>query len=146
MPSFVSSEVAQAGRGVNTLKARVDAIEEGDDMVNMVRASAREYVNHMTELNLELARAWNAEERVKALKMAIQCSKLLSDSATPQFYPSMFVLVTEILDTFGRLVFERIKQKGLTPQGMRKTKMEEFGPSDVTDEVRVICSDVYASW
>lgn len=27
MPSFVSSEVAQAGRGGNTLKARVDAIE-----------------------------------------------------------------------------------------------------------------------
>lgn len=109
-------------------------------MVSMVRANARDYVNHMTDLNTELARAWNAEERVKALKMAIQCSKLLADSATPQFYPSMFVLVTEILDTFGRLVFERIKQKGLTSQGMKKTKVEEFGPGDVTDEVRFVLS------
>eukprot|EP00960_Hanusia_phi_P074403 768231-Hanusia_phi.AAC.6 len=77
----------------------------------MVRYNAREYVTKMTELNEELARAWNKEERVKALKMAIQCSKLLGDTSTPQFYPSLFVLVTEILDTFGRLVFERIKQK-----------------------------------
>ena len=142
MPSFVSREVAQAGRGGNTLKARVDAIsEEGDDLVSMVRANAREYVKHMTDLNQELAKAWNAAERVKALKMGIQCSKLLSDSATPQFYPSMFVLVTEILDTFGGLVFERIKEKGLTAAGQRKKRVEEFGPEDVTEEARETCKN-----
>ena len=95
MPSFVSVEVAKASRGGNTLKARVDSIDDGgEDEVSMVRCNAREYVTHMTELNEELIRAWNSEERVKALKMAIQCSKLLADSSTPQFYPSLFVLVT----------------------------------------------------
>ena len=28
------------------------------------------------------------------------------------FYPSKFVLITDILDKFGRLVFERIADKG----------------------------------
>ncbi|EKX33751.1 hypothetical protein GUITHDRAFT_120018 [Guillardia theta CCMP2712] len=132
MPSFVSVEVAKAGRGANTLKARLDSIDDGDNEVSMVRYNAREYVTKMTELNEELARAWNKEERVKALKMAIQCSKLLGDSSTPQFYPSLFVLVTEILDTFGRLVFERIKQKGLTPEGKAKTRVEDFWYDQLT--------------
>lgn len=30
-----------------------------------------------------------------------QCSKLLSDTSVIQFYPSKFVLITDILDTFG---------------------------------------------
>jgi hypothetical protein len=140
MPSFVSSEVAKASRGGNTLKARVDSIDDSrDDEVSMVRYNAREYVTHMTELNEELIRAWNNEERVKALKMAIQCSRLLADSSTPQFYPSLFVLVTEVLDSFGRLVFERIKQKGLTASGKKKVLVQEFEPADVTEEARETC-------
>lgn len=31
----------------------------------------------------------------------LQCSKLLSDTTVIQFYPSKFVLITDILDTFG---------------------------------------------
>ena len=34
-----------------------------------------------------------------------QCSKLLADISVIQFYPSKFVLVTDILDTFGRVFF-----------------------------------------
>jgi len=58
-----------------------------------------------------------------------------------QFYPSLFVLVTEILDTFGRLVFERIKQKGLTPEGKLKMRVQDFGPRDVTEEARETCKN-----
>jgi hypothetical protein len=124
MPSFVSVEVAKAGRGAG-LQARVQAIEDtADDEVSMVRYNAREYVTNMTTLNEELARAWNNEERVKALKMAIECARLLANTSTPQFYPSLFVLVTEILDTFGSLVFERIKQKGLTAEGRAKKRVQ----------------------
>ena len=142
MPSFVSVEVAKAARGSNALQARVQAIDDSaEDEVSMVRWNAREYITHMTALNDELSRAWNNEERVKALKMAIENARMLSTTSVPQFYPSLFVLVTEILDTFGRLVFERIKQKGLTPQGKLKTRVQDFGPRDVTEEARETCKN-----
>jgi len=38
-----------------------------------------------------------------------QCAKMLSDTSVIKFYPSKFVLITELLDTFGRLVFERLR-------------------------------------
>lgn len=36
-------------------------------------------------------------------KFALQCAKLLADVSVIQFYPSKFVLITDILDTFGEL-------------------------------------------
>ncbi len=78
-----------------------------------VTLCARMYVARMNESNEELKLAWAAEQRVRALKMAISCAKMLGDASVPHFYPTAFVLATEILDTFGDLVFERIKSKGM---------------------------------
>jgi len=63
------------------------------------------------ELNTSLIQAWQEDQRVKSLKIVIQCAKLLSDISVIQFYPSKFVLITDVLDTFGRLVYDRIIDK-----------------------------------
>jgi hypothetical protein len=43
---------------------------------------------------------------------------MLGDSVeVAQFFPSKFVLVTDVLDTFGRLVFERLKKKSTIYDG-----------------------------
>lgn len=73
--------------------------------------SQAEYMSRIEQLNKELVSAWYSEQRVKALKIAIQCAKLLADTDVLRFYPSKFVLITDILDTFGQLVYDRLRMK-----------------------------------
>lgn len=91
---------------------QLDCIEEGSQKKTYL--SQIEYMAQIEQLSKELVTAWNTNQRVKALKIAIQCAKFLSDTDVLNFYPSKFVLVTEILDTFGNLVYERLHRKSET--------------------------------
>jgi hypothetical protein len=108
---------------VDKTQQRLAQIEQSENSVEKtLQMSQKEYEKHLQKLHDELIVAWNSEERVKSLKIAIQVSfrfpllipqaaKLLGDTSVIKFYPSKFVLATEILDTFGRLVYERISKK-----------------------------------
>lgn len=88
---------------------QLDYFEEGSQ--KKLDLSQSEYIGRIEQLNKELVIAWNSEQRVKALKIAIQCAKLLADTDVLPFYPSKFVLITDILDIFGQLVYERLRTK-----------------------------------
>jgi hypothetical protein len=75
--------------------------------------SQHEYIAHMEDQHTKLKEAWGANGRILTLKIAIQCAKLLGDTSVPTFYPSMYSLLTMVLDTFGDLVFQRIKSRGI---------------------------------
>ena len=95
-------------------RGRLDELEnsEAEGQRNLLLLTCSEYTQHVRQLNELLTEAWQAQERVKAVKLAIQNAKLLSDATVLQFYPSMFVLVTDLLDNFAKLVFDRIKERG----------------------------------
>jgi len=114
--NFLEEEKVQAPKAVDTAKSRLEELEaEAAEALaaSKINMSQKEYIAHIEEQHDRLKQAWEAGERVLSLKIAIQCAKLLGDSSVPQFYPSMYVLLTDILDTFGDLVFERIKSKGV---------------------------------
>ena len=113
---------------------QLDDLEEGS-VKETLNLSQVEYLRKIEELNQNLISHWDNDQRVKALKIAIQvpregggggvnleilrentpcgsltaihrcvlfqCSKLLIDTKVIQFYPSKFVLITDILDNFG---------------------------------------------
>jgi hypothetical protein len=87
------------------------AVSVQGSMQEILNLSQQDYVKRIDELNTQMISAWDQDQRVKALKIAIQAAKLLADMSVIQFYPSKFVLITDILDTFGRLVFDRIRSK-----------------------------------
>ena len=126
---------------VKTRLEQLDDFEEGS-VKEMLNLSQTEYVNRIEQLNSTLLSAWNADQRVKSLKIAIQCAKLIGDISVLQFYPSQFVLITDILDNFGKLVFERILDKSITvtagsntPQPLQKN----FTPEEVPETAKETC-------
>lgn len=111
--SFLGAEnIVRNQTQVEKVKHRLEQLDDFQDIHYMQNLTQQEYVSKIQQLNVELISAWKTDQRVKSLKIAIQCSKLLADgSSVLQFYPSKFVLVTDILDTFGKLVYDRLKSK-----------------------------------
>ncbi|EEC15414.1 esophageal cancer associated protein, putative, partial [Ixodes scapularis] len=98
---MVKTQSAVTDKVKNRLE-QLDDFEEGS-VKEMLNLSQQEYVTRIEELNQALGESWEQDQRVKALKIAIQCAKLLVDTSVIQFYPSKFVLITDILDNFGKL-------------------------------------------
>jgi hypothetical protein len=120
--------------------ARVESLM-GAGGQGTLELSQKEYMDHIQKLHKELTVAWNSTEKVLSLKLAIQCAKLMADVDVPHFYPSCFVLVTEILDTFGTLVYDRIKAKAEeggsgVPAGKLK---HDWMSTDIPAEAKETC-------
>ncbi|XP_037318819.2 VPS35 endosomal protein-sorting factor-like isoform X2 [Pungitius pungitius] len=130
-PSPGSSAVSEK---VRTRLEELDDLEEGSQK-ELLNLSQQDYANRIEELNQSLKEAWASDQKVKALKIVIQCSKLLSDTSVIQFYPSKFVLITDILDTFGRLVYDRIWTMCSDPQPLP----DSFTVDDVNDTAKETC-------
>ncbi|XP_029953545.1 VPS35 endosomal protein sorting factor-like [Salarias fasciatus] len=130
-PSPGTSAVSEK---VRTRLEELDDLEEGSQR-ELLNLSQQDYANRIEELNQSLKEAWSSDQKVKALKIVIQCSKLLSDTSVIQFYPSKFVLITDILDTFGRLVFDRIWTMCSDPRPLP----DNFTVEDVNDTAKETC-------
>ncbi|XP_074593816.1 VPS35 endosomal protein-sorting factor-like [Brevipalpus obovatus] len=95
------------------VKHRLEQLDDFEEssLKEVFDLTQQEYFNRIEVLNQALKDSWDSDQRVRALKIAIQCAKLLADVSVIQFYPSKFVLVTDILDNFGNLVYKRISCK-----------------------------------
>ncbi|KAF2363155.1 hypothetical protein FHG87_006093 [Trinorchestia longiramus] len=67
-----------------------------------------QFVEWLDAAKNQLKHLWNADQRSLALKLTIQCVRLLSVSAPVEFYGTKFVLITELLDTLAHLVQGRL--------------------------------------
>ncbi|XP_065749489.1 VPS35 endosomal protein-sorting factor-like isoform X4 [Phocoena phocoena] len=139
---FMGSEKGKAGTAISAMSEKVrtrleelDDFEEGSQK-ELLNLTQQDYVNRIEELNQSLKDAWASDQKVKALKIVIQCSKLLSDTSVIQFYPSKFVLITDILDTFGKLVYERIFSMCMDNHSILP---DHFSPENVNDTAKETC-------
>jgi hypothetical protein len=136
----VSISLDRAKNRLESLEAKVERDDAGGAGQQM---TTQQYSKMVKRLNADLAKAWARNERVSALKNAIRCSKMLGDVSVPGFYPTMFVLITDVLDTFSDLVFARILAKAREPAmrggPLRHIDAVAFTARDISDEAKETC-------
>ncbi|XP_001604914.2 VPS35 endosomal protein sorting factor-like [Nasonia vitripennis] len=142
----VIMKVQPSGSLVDKVKTRLEQLDDFEDgsVRQMHGLSQQEYMARIEQLNNELVNAWHSDHRVKALKIAIQCAKLLVDTSVISFYPSKYVLVTDILDIFGKLVYERLKVKAeyIKPGSKTPTSLpDNFTPDMVPENAKETCQN-----
>ncbi|XP_061342230.1 uncharacterized protein LOC133288485 isoform X2 [Gastrolobium bilobum] len=106
----------------------------------------QEYVSRLQELKDEITRSWLADDRVTSLKLSIKVAKLLTDTSVFEFYPTLFVLVTDIMDMIGDLVWRRIKRKAeFTEEGALLCNLaENFEASDICADAKETCNNWFS--
>lgn len=111
--SAISIRNLQSTTLAEKVKHRLEQLDDFEEssVKEMFGLTQQEYVNRIEDLSRALKDSWESDQRVKALKIAIQCAKLLADISVIQFFPSKFVLITDMLDNFGNLVYKRISCK-----------------------------------
>ena len=105
---------------------------------------AQDFTAQIEKLSGELNKCWAREDKVATMRIAIQCTKLLNDVATPIFYPQKFILLTDILDEYGKLVLGRMRHLTKMHSGGKiiiddNTDMKDFDWSTIPPQVQVIC-------
>ena len=138
-----TDRVIRLGKG----KSRMDQLEVKQSKSSgkgMQLLTAQEFTSQLERLNRELKKFWEKEDKVACFRIAIQCAKLLNDMASPVFYPQKFILLTDILDNFGALVYGRMKKLTKQHSGGKviiddDTVLETFDWSLIPDKVQEVC-------
>ena len=127
----------------DSAKKRLEKLEETkEEAAASVEVTQKDFVRRIEALHKELISSWKRNERVQTLKIAIQCAKLMQDTTVISFYPSAFMMLTSVLDSFGQLVYTRIlaqAQDLARTGGMVPIVDGKFTCSDVPQPAQEIC-------
>lgn len=124
------------------LSLRLEQLDQSDssDLRQMLNLSQADYISKISDLQKALKAAWDSDQRVMSIRIAIQSAKLLADTSVVQFYPSKFVLITDILDSFGQLVFDRLMAKANSLLPVEKQlDSNTFDSSEVPESAKETC-------
>ncbi|XP_026745643.1 UPF0505 protein C16orf62 isoform X2 [Trichoplusia ni] len=141
LPGGEKALIRQVSNLNEKVKHRLEQLDDFDEssVRKTMGLSQQEFVTKINMLNDEIKKAWETEQRVKAFKIGIQCSKLLSDISVMQFYPSKFILITDTLDTFGNLVFNRLKDKSFGNNTL--VNVHNIDPRTVPESAKETCQN-----
>ena len=134
--SFDFSESQDKNYKIEKGRTRIEELEGDDTNAGTVG----EIVKKMEVIKKEMLQRWDKEEKVTTLKIIIQCAKILNDVSTPKFYCHKFLIISEFIDNFSKLVYERICKLAFGSK-------QKVDFSKITPEVgNQVAKDVCMNW
>ncbi|KAI3456903.1 hypothetical protein Pfo_013566 [Paulownia fortunei] len=108
--------------------------------------SQQECLSKLQELKDEINQSWCADDHVTSLRSSIKVARLLMDTSVIQFYPTLFVLATDIMDMLGDLVWNRIKQKAVITEegGFICHLPDNFKAGDICFDAKETCNNWFS--
>nr|CCA23468.1 conserved hypothetical protein [Albugo laibachii Nc14] len=118
--------------------------ESMSELNELVELSQAEYIAKISTMKEQLVQTWQRKQKVEALRVTIKAVKILKDADTsPELYPSAFVLVSTILNKFGQLVFDRIRERACSDEfGQTLTSSslpEDFSSAQINVQAKETC-------
>nr|XP_043622248.1 VPS35 endosomal protein sorting factor-like isoform X2 [Erigeron canadensis] len=145
--SSLSSKTIKGSKGIVELSTKMQSDELNDSQPlsegGFKSVTQQEYIKRLHQLKDEIMRAWRSDDRVTSLKMSTKVARLLMDTSVAQFYPTLFVLATDILDMLGDMVWERIREKAEFADDGTKicTLPDDFKASNICLEAKETCNN-----
>jgi hypothetical protein len=132
----MDDEELQKNYKIDQGRNRLEEIE-GDKKGMFNILSSGEFIAKVEVLKREMLQKWEVEDKVGALKIIIHCTKMLNDVFTPKFYTHKFLVLSDILDSFAKLVYDRIYK--LSFGNDRATDFTEINSNNINSKAKDIC-------
>ncbi|KAJ3439003.1 esophageal cancer associated protein [Anaeramoeba flamelloides] len=130
-------------------KRRLESLSmtnQTNEIKKKLEMSQEQYLKRINKISNQLKTYWKKGKRVISLRLIVRAAKDLANTSCLPFYPSQFVLVSDVLDMFGRLVFERIQEKSITIDPLTGGTTDPL-PNDFThDIVPEVAKDTCYNW
>jgi hypothetical protein len=134
----LDEEDLQKNYKIEAGRTRLEELEAEGKKNKFNVVSSGEYVARMEVLKKEMMQKWEQEDKVGTLKIIIHCTKMLNDVFTPRFYTHKFLIISDILDVFSKLVYERIYKLSFPGKNV---EFDDIQPTIVNTTARDICSN-----
>ncbi|VDM07640.1 unnamed protein product [Wuchereria bancrofti] len=123
---------------------RLEQLEDASGWKKLAEQSQEENLIKINELHKSLEIAWAKEKKIESVNLAVEIANILGFASATNIYPHQFVLVTDILDEFGHLVYDRLYTKANKERA--EAGLSQLPDNFTVDDVPKQTRDVARNW
>uniref|UniRef100_A0A0R3S1X5 Uncharacterized protein n=1 Tax=Elaeophora elaphi TaxID=1147741 RepID=A0A0R3S1X5_9BILA len=123
---------------------RLEQLEDASGYKKLVEQSQEENLIKINELRKNLEIAWAKEKKIESVNLAVEVANILGFASATNIYPRQFILVTDVLDEFGQLVYDRLYTKANRERA--EAGFNQLPDNFTVDDVPKQTRDVARNW